>query len=183
MAKTFAALRNLPEAGTEDEVEISVKDSGVDSSLPSDSDQLDDADENTRNIDGNADSMEVTAVKPIYAKQDDGSYTLNTEEYVYEQHLIQENVLDDLKKIVARQQAATVKFQDGKSMKVDMQTAQALLTVQGALNKNNQVKMAGMLAKNKASFTKMVDFSWKQVGLSRAGGLQGPASGPLGGAR
>jgi hypothetical protein len=79
---------------------------------------------------------------------------------------LDENVIDNLKKIVSLHQAGPVKLDSGR-MQVDVQTANVLLKVHGALNKVNQVKMAELMQKNRAGFTKMVDFSWKQVGFSR----------------
>ena len=50
-----------------------------------------------------------------------------------------ENAIDDLKKIATKAQAGTVKLKDGSRVKVDMTTANIVLGVHGALNKNNQV--------------------------------------------
>lgn len=74
------------------------------------------------------------------------------------------SVADTIKSIVKDKGANTVKFADGKTMKVDLQTANVLLKIADALNNTNKEKFFGMLNKDKMSFMKMVDFAWKQVG-------------------
>lgn len=74
------------------------------------------------------------------------------------------SVADTIKSIVKDKGANTVKFADGKTLKVDLQTANVLLKIADALNNTNKDKFFGMLNKDKASFMKMVDFAWKQVG-------------------
>jgi|TARA_B110000285_G_scaffold235060_1_gene314487 hypothetical protein len=76
---------------------------------------------------------------------------------------INEDVLKTLRKIVKDQTAATVKFDDKKTMKVDMQTANAIVTVFDALKKPNQEKFITMLNKGKATFSQIVGFAWKAV--------------------
>ena len=172
MPKSFKSIRKQDEP----EEEEKVKSAGVDAPLPIDHNELDDADENTRNADdGSADSMVAKAIKPIYVKRKDGSYSLNTESVILEDQELIENVLDGLKKITTKQQAGNVKFKDGSTMKVDATTAHMLLSVYGAINKNNQVKMAQILAKDKAGFAKMSDFAFKQGRITSKMGLQGPS--------
>ncbi len=162
MATTFQQLRKQNKKAKPEEEE-KVKSSGVDAPLPSDADELDDADENTRNVDDDsAESMVAKAIKPIYKKRDDGSYTLNTEEIIRQDQELVENAIDDLKKIVTKSQAGTIKLKDGSRVKVDLTTASVVLGVHGALNKNNQVKMAQILAQDKAGFAKMSGFALKQ---------------------
>ena len=55
------------------------------------------------------------------------------------------------------------KFDDKKTMKVDMQTANAIVTVFDALKKPNQEKFITMLNKGKATFSQIVGFAWKAV--------------------
>lgn len=47
--------------------------------VPSNDNELDDAEENARNPEDSAESMVDSAIKPIYKKTKDGIYTLNTE--------------------------------------------------------------------------------------------------------
>ena len=132
------------------------------SPTPADDEELDDADENTRNLDGSAEDMVVKAIKPIYVKRNDGSYSLNAEQVIREEQELIENVMDTLKKIVTQHQASTIKFKDGTTLKVDATTANILLQVHGALNRNNQVKLAQTISKDKAGFAKMADFAFRQ---------------------
>jgi len=74
-----------------------------------------------------------------------------------------EDALGQIKDIVKNSSAKSVKFADGKSMKVDMQTANVLLKVLDALNDTNKKKFGDMLGKNKANFMKAVDFAWGAV--------------------
>lgn len=74
---------------------------------------------------------------------------------------IGEDALKTIKSITKDKSAKTVKFADGKSVKVDMQTANVLLKVIDALNDKNKSKFSDMINQSKASFMKAVDFSWK----------------------
>lgn len=76
---------------------------------------------------------------------------------------INEDVMDTLKTIVKKKTASTVKFSDNKTMKVDMTTANAVVTVFDALKKQNQAKFIEMLNKNKSTFSQIVSFVWKAV--------------------
>jgi hypothetical protein len=177
MAKVFRDIR--PQLVWEDEKperEEKIKSAGVDAPLPSDDEELDDdADENTRNLDGSAEDMVTKAIKPVYVKRSDGSYTHNAESVIRKDQELVENAIDTLKKIVTHHQASTVRFKDGSTMKVDATTANILLQVHGALHKNNQVKMAQLLAKDKAGFAKMADFAFRQGRIGSKTGLQGPS--------
>lgn len=82
-----------------------------------------------------------------------------------EQIELEENVIHHLKHIVDNHSAKAVKFKDGKSMKVDVQTAQAVLKVHGALNDDNKKKVEDMASKSKHHFGKVVDFAWKHTTL------------------
>ena len=77
--------------------------------------------------------------------------------------VIHEDVLDTLKKIVKDKQHAAVKFDDKKSVKVDLTTANAIIKVHDALSGSSQKKFRGMLNKNKGTFAQTVDFVWKAV--------------------
>ena len=87
-------------------------------------------------------------------------------EVIRENQKLIENLMNDLSKIVSQRWPAKVKLKDGSTMKVDATTAMMLLYVHGALNQNNRVKMAQILAQDKAGFTKMVNFSTKQGKMS-----------------
>ena len=87
-------------------------------------------------------------------------------EVIRENQRLIEDLMDDLNKIVSQRRTAKVKLKDGSTMKVDATTAMMLLYVHGALNQNNRVKMAQILAQDKAGFTKMVNFSTKQGKMS-----------------
>ena len=76
---------------------------------------------------------------------------------------VEENVIHHLKHIVDNHSAKSVKFKDGKTMKVDVQTANAVLKVHGALNDINKKKIEDMSHKSKEHFNKVVDFAWKHV--------------------
>ncbi len=76
---------------------------------------------------------------------------------------IEENVMHHLKNIVDNSQAKSVKFKDGSSMKVDVQTANAILKVHGAVNNENKEKISQMAHKSKGHFKKVADFAWKHV--------------------
>ena len=77
--------------------------------------------------------------------------------------VLHEDVLDTLRKIVKDKQHAAVKFDDKKSVKVDLTTANAILTVHKALSGSSQGKFEKMLNKNKGTFAQTVDFVWKAV--------------------
>lgn len=96
---------------------------------------------------------------------DNGKYELNMyiESFVFEQKLNERHVLDGIKAIVKDKSAAPLKFNDGTSMKCDLQTAAVILKVFDALNSTNKNKVEDLINKDKASFMKFVDFAWKQV--------------------
>jgi hypothetical protein len=79
------------------------------------------------------------------------------------EEMIEENVMHHLNDIVTRHSAKPVKFKDGTSMKVDPQTANAILKVHNSLSDENKKKFADMAHKSKVHFGKVVDFSWKNV--------------------
>ena len=76
---------------------------------------------------------------------------------------LNEDVIDTLKKIVKNKQAQSVKFEDGKSTKVDLFTASALIAVYDKVNKQNQEKIKRMANKSSAQFMQVVDVAWKLV--------------------
>ena len=176
MPKSFQSLRSQTSKDDEAPTE-KIKSAGVNAPLPTDDNELDDADENTRNADGSAEDMVDKSFKPVYKKRADGSYThIVSEEAIQEEQSLIENVLDNLKKIVTQHQASAIKLKDGTKVKVDATTANMILSVYGALNKNNQVKMAQVISKDKAGFSKMSSFAFKQGRITSKMGLQGPSA-------
>ena len=75
---------------------------------------------------------------------------------------LNEDVLSDLKQIVANHQHKKIKFSDGQ-LDIDGVTAHMLLTVYNALNDDMKIKFENMASKSTTSFMKLVDFGWKQV--------------------
>lgn len=203
-------FKELREAVTKKTVPVEDPEEAKLDDLPTDESQLDDADENNRNPDGDAENMVVKAFKPIYKKTKNGTYTLNTEEkapsrvtwdflqkskkgkyhvkvgnkthsyhpdkksalntaralvkkQMGEDLDLSENVIDDLKKLSSLAQSGTVKFVDGSSAKVDSVSADAILKTMGALNTNNQKKMAKRLSSSAKEFAKMQRFALQQA--------------------
>ncbi|NBP01598.1 MAG: hypothetical protein EBU90_15985 [Proteobacteria bacterium] len=76
---------------------------------------------------------------------------------------IEESVIHHLQNIVDNHAAKSIKFKDGSSMKVDTQTANAILKVHGAVNDENKKKISDMAHKSKTHFKKVADFAWKHV--------------------
>ena len=76
---------------------------------------------------------------------------------------LNEDVIDTLRKIVKDKQAQSVNFEDGKSTKVDLFTASALVAVYDKVNKQNQEKIKRMANKSPDQFMKVVDVAWKLV--------------------
>ena len=78
---------------------------------------------------------------------------------VREEVEITESVVDTLQNIVKTKGAQSVKFKNGRNLKVDMQTANLLLKVHGALKPANAKKFKDSLEKGPDSFMKMLDFA------------------------
>lgn len=76
---------------------------------------------------------------------------------------IQEDVKDDLEKIVQKKSPGDVRFRNGQKMPVDLHTANLLLVIHEKLNPTNQKKFSEALNKSSDSFMKMVDFAWSKV--------------------
>lgn len=70
--------------------------------------------------------------------------------------------VETLRSIIEHHQHACIQV-GGKSTQVDVQTANALLTVHDALNAESRVKFAYMLAQSPGTFRRLLDFCWKQV--------------------
>ena len=81
---------------------------------------------------------------------------------VRDRWVIKEAPFDDIKKIVADKSMMTVKFPDGKQ-KVDMMTANVLMTVYNALNDANKKKFVEKINAKMGNFIKLVQFSYNAV--------------------
>ena len=77
-----------------------------------------------------------------------------------DEELLDEAVIDSLRKIVADKSASNVKFKNGKTLKVDMTTANALVRTHDNLNDTNKKKFAMQLDKGPSAFMKMADFAF-----------------------
>lgn len=73
--------------------------------------------------------------------------------------IIEENIMNHLSSIVENHSSRNIRFQDGKTMKVDVQTADTVLKVHEALNESNKKKLSDMAYKSKDHFSKVVDFA------------------------
>lgn len=76
---------------------------------------------------------------------------------------LSESVVDTLKKIVKQKGADEVTFKNKKKLKVDMQTANALLKIHDALKPGNAKKFRDNLEKGEANFMRMVDFAFSNL--------------------
>jgi hypothetical protein len=77
--------------------------------------------------------------------------------------MVKEDVMSHLNDIVTSGAGKRISFKDGSSIKVDRQTAHAVLKVHGALNDENKEKVKDMAHKSKQHFMKVVDFAWKHT--------------------
>jgi len=74
--------------------------------------------------------------------------------------LIEGKVMDGLKKIVDKKSAGSVKFENGKTLKVDMTTANAMLNLHKKINDKNKQKMADQIEKSPEVFMKLMDVAF-----------------------
>ena len=74
--------------------------------------------------------------------------------------LIEGKVMDGLKKIVDKKSAGSVKFENGKTLKVDMTTANAMLNLHKKINDKNKAKMADQIEKSPEVFMKLMDVAF-----------------------
>jgi len=82
----------------------------------------------------------------------------------YKDKLEEKNVISEIEAIVKDHSMGVLKFDDGKQMEVDVQTANMLLTVLKALkDPKMKDKFEKMVNKDKSSFMKVVDFGWSMV--------------------
>lgn len=94
-----------------------------------------------------------------YSRPGDRAPVMQGSSKIKEEVELKEGVVDTLKKIVSSKQPMDVKFKNGKSLKVDSKTANALLTVHGALKPENASKFRNNLETGPSQFMNMVDFA------------------------
>jgi hypothetical protein len=82
---------------------------------------------------------------------------------VREEVELEENAIHQLKDIVDNHSMKSIKHKDGSSSKVDVQTANAIMKVHGALNDENKKKIEDMIHHSKEHFGKVATFAWKHV--------------------
>jgi len=74
--------------------------------------------------------------------------------------LIEGKVMDGLKKIVDKKSAGSVKFENGKTLKVDMTTANAMLNLYKKINDKNKKSMEDKIEKSPEVFMKLMDVAF-----------------------
>ena len=77
-----------------------------------------------------------------------------------EVELVEGKVMDALQKIVKDKSAGKVKFENGKTLKVDMTTANAMLNLHKKINDKNKAKMADQIEKSPEVFMKLMDLAF-----------------------
>ena len=77
-----------------------------------------------------------------------------------EVELFEGKVMDGLKKIVDKKSAGSVKFANGKTLKVDMTTANAMLNLHKKINDKNKQKMEDQIEKSPEVFMKLMDVAF-----------------------
>jgi len=78
-----------------------------------------------------------------------------------EGNIIEEDVMYQLNNIVSNGYTETIMFRDGKTMKVNEQTAKAVLKTYNDLNHENKKNVSEMVNESKEQFSKVVDFARK----------------------
>lgn len=81
----------------------------------------------------------------------------------YTREELNEDAISHLQKVKAFATDKPLYHKDGSQTKVDPTTANALLTVHGALHPDNRKKFADALEHSQPKFHKMLDFAWRQV--------------------
>jgi hypothetical protein len=74
--------------------------------------------------------------------------------------LIEGKVMDALQKIVKDKSAGKVKFANGKTLQVDMTTANAMLNLHKKINDKNKAKMEDQIEKSPDVFMKLMDVAF-----------------------
>ncbi len=110
-----------------------------------------------------------TKVALYYSKTLDKNFMIpysnekESDAVIQAEETIVEGVMDQLHKIVNNKQAQTVKFGNGQTRKVDHFTASAITQVHKAVNDENKKKLADMVHKSPAHFTKVADFAFSKA--------------------
>jgi hypothetical protein len=107
--------------------------------------------ENDDDDDDDDDEKEVSKKK----KDDD-----DDDEDDDDEDLEEGNVMDSLAKIVKDKQNAKVKFANGKTLRIDMTTANAMLNMHKKLNDKNKAKMDTEIEKSPEVFMKLMDVAF-----------------------
>jgi hypothetical protein len=74
--------------------------------------------------------------------------------------LFEGKVMDALEKIVKDKSAGTVKFANGKTLRVDMTTANAMLNLHKKINDQNKKKMEDQIEKSPDVFMRLMDVAF-----------------------
>ena len=77
-----------------------------------------------------------------------------------EVELFEGKVMDGLKNIVDKKSAGSVKFENGKTLKVDMTTANAMLNLYKKINDKNKKSMEDKIEKSPEVFMKLMDLAF-----------------------
>ena len=72
---------------------------------------------------------------------------------------IEEEVMSDLKKIVEKKQVMNVKFTNGRTEEVDLNTAKAILELHNRVDEQNKMKIERMVNSSPTNFMKVVDLA------------------------
>lgn len=74
--------------------------------------------------------------------------------------------LQALRDIVSNKSHKKIKFKDGRSAAVDLQSANVILTLYDALgNKDSKDKLERMLNNSLSDYSKVFNFAWKKVSM------------------
>lgn len=76
--------------------------------------------------------------------------------------IVDQGIVEHLKDIVENRYTKTIMFEDGKTKKVNVQTAATILEVYNSLDKENKKMVAEMGQQSREMFDRLVDFSWSQ---------------------
>jgi hypothetical protein len=67
--------------------------------------------------------------------------------------------MSDLKKIVEKKQVMNVKFTNGRTEEVDLNTAKAILELHNRVDEQNKMKIERMVNSSPTNFMKVVDIA------------------------
>jgi hypothetical protein len=117
----------------------------------------------------------VTKLEPKHTSKVDHAYGRRLSDMLYgpeeaarkyvrdHKKSLNEDAISHLQKVKAFQTDKPLYHKDGSQTRIDPTTANALLTVHGALHPDNRKKFADALEHSQPKFHKMLDFAWKQV--------------------